>query len=340
MSVPSAIVGGHQAVEVEIVGGEAAGLTGGDLAALHARGPAGLVGPLRDGFRLWLAGSEFSPATQTTYYKRARLYLRWLVEHGQHPDALTDGPARDRAVSEYLAELMAVAPNDSTHNVSLAAIRAFYESIKMGPVLVDPAMVIPGVPKTLTEQQQSVLLDEAAASGPRDYALIALTLDVGPRVSELRRLDIDDADLSSRAGSVRLTAPDGQSRDVPLSQATTWVLMGWRAVRASTLGRQSRERALLVSRSRRARMSETGIEYVVATLGRAAGLEISPSTLRNTVEQRLLLSGCSLAEVAARMGQNYTSMPRVRALRSAMHESRSNVRRSAPPTAQLSFDFP
>jgi site-specific recombinase XerD len=309
----------------------AARLSGRDLATLRSLGPTALPGVLRDEFRLWLAGRDFADSTQLTYYKQARKYLKWLIATDAHPEALTDGPDRDAAVAEYLS-----LARPSTQKVTLAAIQALFEWLDLGPVEVDSEPVGQVVPDTLTDDEQSRVFDAAAGRSARDYALITFFLDVGPTSSELRRLDDDAVELSARAGSVRLTGSDGQSRTVELAKATTWVLMGWRRERRALLGAKSWERAFFVTLSSHRRIrDDESLEYIVASIGEAAGLgrKLKPSALRATVEQRLLMSGVEPAVVAARMGQAYINAPRVRALMGHTH------RKPGRGAGQLSFDI-
>ncbi|WP_280301132.1 tyrosine-type recombinase/integrase [Nocardia abscessus] len=312
-------------------------LSGRDLASLRAQGPTALPGVLRDGFRLWLAGRDFALSTQATYYKQARGYLKWLVETGAHPEALTDGPDRDAAVSEYLS-----LAQPSTQKVAVAAIRVLYEWLDLGPVEVDSEPVVQVVPDTLSGDEQSRVLDAAAARSARDYALITFFLDVGPTSSELRRLDGDAVELSARAGSVRLTEKHGQSRVVELAKATTWVLLGWRRERRALLGAKSQERAFFVTLSSRRRIrDDESLEYIVASIGEAAdlGRRLTPSALRATVEQRLLIAGVEPSVVAARMGQAYINAPRVRALMGETRRGQRGPGRVGSSSGQLSFDI-
>lgn len=317
----------------------AARLSGRDLATLRAGGPAGLTGVLRDGFRLYLAGRSFAESTQETYYKRARGYLLWLVATESHPDALSDGPARDVAVSEYVS-----GQRLSTRNVTLAAVSALYEWLDLGPVQVDWMAPDPVVPATLSEDEQSRVLDAAAARSARDYALITFMLDVGPSTSEVRGLDDAAVSLSARGGSVVLTSADGQARSLVLQQATTWVLLGWRRERRALLGPKSRVRAFFVTLSSHSRIrDDESLGYILAEIGDAAGLgwKLTASSLRATVELRLYRSGLSATDVRARMGQAFHNGPRVRALLggSVSPRRRSGARRPLASEAQLSFDI-
>ncbi|WP_331761005.1 hypothetical protein [Nocardia sp. NBC_01377] len=317
----------------------AARLSGRDLALLRSGGPNALAsGVLRDGFRLYLAGRSFAESTQVTYYKRARGFLMWLVVTQSHPDALSDGPARDAAVSDYL-----VGQRLSTRNVTLAAIVALYEWFDLGPVQVDWTAPDPVVPATLSEDERSRILDAAAARSARDYALITFMLDVGPSTSEVRGLDDEAVSLSARGGSVVLTGSDGQSRTLVLRESTTWVLLGWRRERRALLGRKTRVRAFFVTLSSHGRIrDDESLGYILAEIGDAAGLgwKLTVSALRATVELQLYRRGLSAGEVRARMGQGFHNGPRVRALLGgSATPGRGSSRRIAASDTQLSFDI-
>ncbi|MEU8901319.1 tyrosine-type recombinase/integrase [Nocardia sp. NPDC048505] len=316
---------------------EAVQVTGAELARLHAGGPGALDGALRDGFRLFLAGRGFAPSTQITYYKRARGFLKWLIRTDAHPDALSDSEARDEAVLDYLSTV-----GDATRKVTLAAVRALYEWLELGAVEVDPVTVDRTRSPSLSGEQQSRLLDAAAARSARDYALMVLWLDVGPRPSEIRRLDLGDAELSARGGRVLLTRPDGQQRWAELTQATTWVLLGWRTARATLLLGQRRAKSgpLFITLRRFGRiLSDQSLEGIVAEIGADAGIEaLTPWMLRTTVKARLYTAGASASEVAARMGQTYEDPPQVRALFTGV-DAAPAARRAAAVSGQLSFEF-
>lgn len=316
---------------------EAVRLSGADLARLRVGGPAALEGVMRDPFRLYLAGEGFASATQTTYRKRARGFLKWLILVDTHPEALTDSAARDDAVLEYLSTTTV-----ATRKVTLAAIRALYDWLDLGPVCVDPIAVDRVRPPTLSNDEQSRVLDAAAARSARDYALMVSWLDVGPRPSEMRRLDVDDAELSARGGRLLLTRTDGQQRWVELTQASTWVLLGWRTARSTLLGqRHAKSGPLFVTLTRHGRIqADQSLEYIVGEIGHGAGIDgLNPWMLRATVKARLYADGLSAAEVAVRMGQTYVDSPQVRALFLHPDSPAPTSRRAAAASGQLSFDL-
>ncbi|WP_405137498.1 tyrosine-type recombinase/integrase [Nocardia sp. NBC_01388] len=322
---------------------DATALSGQDLAVLRESGPAGLRGRDRDEFWLWLAGRSFTERTRQEYYKQVRRYRKWLVDTGSHPNAFEDGPARDVAVSAYLAEFPA------THNVTLAALFVFYGYLGLGEVGVDLVDVPQAVPGALTHSEVSRVRAAAAARSARDYALVELGLEVGPSMSELMALNAEDLTLSARASSVRLTSLDGTVRERDLRRPAKRVLEGWlaerRAIldgRGSTRPRDRSERALFISLSTRKRFEdERGLRGVLARIGADADLGralLNPARLRATKETRLIDSGMDPKEVAAWMGVKHVNRARVRALTCGAGALSAEVA-VGPAGQQLSLDL-
>ncbi|MFC7429763.1 site-specific integrase [Nocardia tengchongensis] len=278
------------------------------MADLHEIGFAALADPVTDAFVLHLAGTRLARRTRETYRERVGNFVRWLRASGAHPDALLNAAARDVAVSAYFEHL--VAERDAvarTLNTTLAALDAFYEWQGLGRPAVGRVSTDLHVPRTLDDEQISRFL-AAAAEDARDYALVAVGLDAAPLETELAGLDEDDVELSARGGNLRIG-----DRVVPLEAGTRAVLLAWRAERRKMLGPMSSQRALFVSKRGR-RLAPRSVDFIIRSVGRRAGMEISPGTLRNTAEQRLLVAGWSPSAVAAFLGNTRPDMARVRAL--------------------------
>ncbi|MEV6655440.1 tyrosine-type recombinase/integrase [Nocardia fluminea] len=278
---------------------------------------SGLAAPTLRAFVAALQVSALATKTQLTYAERVHDFLRWL-DASRHPAALTTLAGLDAAAAEYVTGLPSRDVADSTLNVSLAALDALGRWLGLGSVTAPRAIVDQIIPKTLDQRQHSALLSAAAARPLRDYALISIGLDAGPRQSELAALDVDDIELDPAAGRgrARLTSPNKAQRVVPLGAGCVAVLNVLLADRRRTLGTDHRQRALFIGSTRANRLSERSIDRVVREVGRSASppMEISPSTLRNTCEARLLSAGRNLVEVATLMGQQQPNIARVRAL--------------------------
>ncbi|MGW5569784.1 tyrosine-type recombinase/integrase [Nocardia thailandica] len=278
---------------------------------------SGLAGPTLRAFATAIQNSPLASNTQQTYIERVHDFLRCL-DLSAHPSALTTSTGLNRAADAYISVLRSRGVADSTINVSLAALDALGVWLELGPVDAPRASLDQIVPRTLDQRQHSALLSAAAARPLRDYALISLLLDAGPRPSEVTALDIDDVVLDPGAGrgSVRLTSLSGAVRTVPLGGGCVAVLNVLLVERRTALRGGRGGAALFVGSTRPTRLSERSVDRIVREVGRAATptIEISPSTLRNTCEARLLAAGRHPVAVAALMGQQEPDNARVQAL--------------------------
>ena len=106
----------------------------------------------------------------------------------------------------------------STRNQRLAAIKAFFRFVaREHPDLILQAQAIRDIatkatqskpPEYLEENEVQTWLDAIDQSTPlgrRDYAILLLSYNIGPRVSELVELNLDDLRLG-RKGQVKLLA--------------------------------------------------------------------------------------------------------------------------------------
>ncbi|MFD4356820.1 tyrosine-type recombinase/integrase [Nocardia sp. NPDC058518] len=275
-------------------------------------------------FEQSLAASRFADKTIATYIERVGEFLRWLAASA-HSHALTNANSLDSAVADYVGDLRERRAAPSTINVSLAALDQFAEWLSLGDVLAPREVVDQIIPKTLNAAEQRKLLFSAEGRWIRDYAIVVLLLHAGPRESEIQALDREHLDLESASGgSTVLGATGPWRRRFPLGPGACTALRLWRAERTRILGTDA-DGPLFVSRTNaRSRLSIRQIDRIVRTIGAAADLTISPSTLRNTCEQQLLLEGHHPNAVAALMGQQSSNRARVDAL---------------APIPQLEFDF-
>jgi site-specific recombinase XerD len=155
--------------------------------------------------------------------------------------------------------------------------------------------------RALTEDQQGCLLRAAERRGARDHALVALALDTGLREGEIARLDDADVSITARAGHVRVAAGKaGMARQVSLRAQTRSAVTAWREHRGKA-SRGLRDPALFMADDGQ-RLSARSVDRVIREAGRAAGLDISPGTLRHTFATNLLRAGGSPVMVARLFG--------------------------------------
>ncbi|WP_433574102.1 site-specific integrase [Nocardia brasiliensis] len=285
---------------------------------------------LRAGFARHLATRPLAWRSVQTYSERVADYLTWLsTRASDHPDALTDPVARDHAVLAYREHLL----NERgaavrTVNLALPAIDVFYESLELGPASVARVRRPPEARKSLDSNEQRRLLratTERPVRGPdditrraRDRLLIDLPLHYGLSESELTGLDITDLTVTARSGHLLVTGSQGRTRRVTLAPSTRLLAEEWCGHRCQWLG-SVRRRALFVGKSnpsghRFPRLSRRAVDQIIRAIGREAGLEISPSTLRNTAHVRMVQCGFDPAIVAQLMGMMHPQPTHVRTL--------------------------
>ncbi|MBF6340876.1 tyrosine-type recombinase/integrase [Nocardia abscessus] len=255
-----------------------------------------------DRFETYLASrDDLSQRTRETYCERVTDLLRWLETRADRQEALDNPAARDRVALAYHDHLITerrVLP--STVNLARAAINTFYQWRGVGPTTLARIKHPPRTTRTLAADQQSALLRAAAARSHRDHAIIGLLLNNGLSLSEVRLVDVDGLALRAESGHLEVCGLSGTTRTVVLAASTRRLLELWLAERRTMLG-ALRPRALFISERRR-RISSSSIDRIVRSIGREAGLELSPGTLRYTFDTRMLESGIEPWIVAQTMG--------------------------------------
>lgn len=120
----------------------------------------------------------------------------------------------------YRSELMADGRGVATHSQALISVRSFLRwSCAMGGhdirretieyLLPVPKVTVMKPHESLTEKEVGRFLDGARKGGPRDFALILVTLGAGLRVSELVNVDIKDV-LDDPGGGTLLHVRNGK----------------------------------------------------------------------------------------------------------------------------------
>ncbi|WP_327116960.1 tyrosine-type recombinase/integrase [Nocardia sp. NBC_01730] len=271
---------------------------------------------LLERFRQYLDGrADFANNTLETYYERISDMLAWLENTQDHPGALNDPAARDRAVAAYRDHLLEQR-SAATAKLALAAIDTFYRWRGLGPAAVARVKVRPARPRTLDNDEQRDLLRAAADHGPREDAMVRVLLHNGLTVSQVHLLNADFLQLTDNGGHLHVHSLDGQVRTAVLAASTREALRRWLVERRAILRRSGRRRrALFISRDGRdSRLIAPSIDRIIRDLGREAGVteRISPGTLRYTFDTRMLECGVDPALVAAAMGLTRPNATRVR----------------------------
>jgi site-specific recombinase XerD len=222
---------------------------------------------------------------------------------------LTPGDIRQHR--QFLVAIQRASP--ATVNRRLAAIRAFGRwGVSTSKIDKNPSDGIKGVeeqplsPKWLSKKEQAAIIriaekELAAARTPaakilavRNKAILLTGFHVGLRVSEICALEIGDIEINERSGAIRVRfGKGGKARTVPANATVRQVLKEWLAVRPSVSSQ-----SLFIGKRKEA-LTSSGVERVIAELGRLAGVEVTPHRLRHTFCKNLVDANVSLDRVAA-----------------------------------------
>ncbi|WP_322508211.1 tyrosine-type recombinase/integrase, partial [Anaerolinea sp.] len=132
----------------------------------------------------------------------------------------------------------------------------------------------------------------------RDWALVVFLLNTGLRIAEVCALMLEDVQMGERSGWVSVRGgKGGKSRKVPLNAEARKALRMWLDERGETGGLFD--------------LTPSGAYRRLAELGRRAGVEVHPHTLRHTLAKNLVDAGVGLHEVAALLGHSSLNTTRV-----------------------------
>ncbi len=180
----------------------------------------------------------------------------------------------------------------------LACIRALFRFLaETHVILVDPAAGMP-LPKmsrrvtgpTLTPDQMKRLIESAA--GLRDRALLEFLYSTGLRLSEAKRVtlqDLGDGRVMVRGGK------GGKDRVVPVGAGAMACVSRYLPQRKPT------NDALFQTDTGRP-FGSAWLRQVIRKLGQAVGLAVNAHTIRRSLATHLLAAGASPSEVAAILG--------------------------------------
>jgi integrase/recombinase XerD len=182
-----------------------------------------------------------SPATIATYRDTFRLLLNFAADRvHKRPSDLDLGDLDAPLMAAFLDHLERERGNTvRTRNNRLAAIHSFFAYVSRRhpehAASVQRVLAIP--PKRferrlityLNEEEVDALLsacDRSTWTGRRDHAMLALTVQTGLRISELRSLTCADVFLGARA-HVHCVGKGRKERRTPLLPRTVEILRAW-----------------------------------------------------------------------------------------------------------------
>ena len=257
-----------------------------------------------------LARLDRSALTRRHYLADLRHFAAWIEEAYGEPFSFPLITSRDIAgYKNHLQSGRGLKPQ--TVNRKLAALSSFFRwALQHRLVSDDPTVLIKGVkeartaPKALERTDLNRLLRKAgeprtADTGKRpwrDVAIVAVLLHTGLRVGELCALRLSDLSLSERKGTITVRSGKGRKyREVPLNADVRKALNDY-------LERRKEESEFFFQSQKGGALTPSAVWRVVKSIGKAAGVELSPHTLRHTFGTNLVRAGTDLVSVATLLG--------------------------------------
>jgi len=259
-------------------------------------------------FEAHLQQSELARNTVAGYLRDLRCFSRWLAERaGQEvfPDGFSSSDVE--AYKQYLSDTLGRSP--ASINRYLQSVRKFGRfAVMAGLWDSNPAQGVrllegSGVAalRALTESAIEQLLKTAeerrSRNAVRDYAMLQLLLQTGVRPSEMVDLRLADLDLDEEGGTMTVCAQGKRlGRRIPLNRATR------RALDAHLAQPRPAEASHLFLTREGRPLSIRSVQQVVASLGKAAGLDVSARVLRDTYARSLWQDTRDLHLLTERLG--------------------------------------
>lgn len=249
---------------------------------------------LRNLTAAWLLGYG-SANTRAAYLRDLTAWTTWAEDHGVDPLA-----AGRPHLDAWARVLESEGLRPTTVARRLAAVSSFYRyAVSMGVLAGNPAADVRrphtsegyvDLTPALDRSEVSALL--AAATAPRDRALVLLLAVQALRVSEALSLDIDRAEIVRGHTTYLVTGKGGRQDRIPVPPVVMEALSALAASEGRTSG------PVFVGENGE-RLSRHGVARALTRLGKAAGISrsVRPHMLRATSITLALDAGVSLRDV-------------------------------------------
>ena len=207
----------------------------------------------------------------------------------------------------------------ATVNLKLAGLRQFLRFClvtgltqlskdAIGFVLKSPKSEVQKPYEVLNESERAALLNVAQDSNPREYALVALGLGCGLRVSELVKVRLSDFS-QDEDGHWWLLVKMGKGRKdriIPVAPSVMETITAWIASSGRDLTSKADRDTFLFCTRQSPRMTPQRAWQLVKALTQRAGIEkpISPHSLRHTMAIETLRAGASPVAVQRMLGHS------------------------------------
>jgi len=261
----------------------------------------------------WLAVERGRAANTLAAYRRdLTAYEAWLRLRSLKLDEVTES-----VVQEYVGALRAAGRRPASVARALVAVRSLHRfRVDEGNATEDPTgdvggpRVPQGLPKALTEDEVSGLIEAVTGSEPRDRrdrALLEVLYGTGMRISEAVGLSLGD--LSLDEGVLRAFGKGSRERVVPVGRLATAALVEWLGpggrpdMAPERWARRGDAEAVFLN-SRGGRLSRQGGWGIVRRYGDRVGLgdRLTPHVLRHSCATHMLDRGADIRVVQDLLG--------------------------------------
>jgi integrase/recombinase XerD len=272
-------------------------------------------------FLNWLAAARGrSDNTLKAYRRDLRGYGVWLSALGT---SLAD--VREADITAFIGHLRAQGKAPSSVARMTVAVRSLHrflcleDNADLDPgAAVETPRVPASLPKALTEEEVTTLIESVSGSEPadlRDRAMLEVLYGTGVRISELVGLSLADVDLD--AALLRAFGKGEKERIVPLGRLARQALADWYdrgrpRMEPKRWARRDDEGAVFLN-TRGRRLSRAGAWLAVKKHGERVGLgeRLSPHVLRHSCATHLLEHGADIRAVQELLGHASISTTQV-----------------------------
>lgn len=252
--------------------------------------------------------------TVPAYLADVRVFLAWLDERGID---LTD--VRTADLLAYQTDLFAARKKDgrpystSIQTNRITAVKSFFRFLyRRGFMLHDPAAAVEyprselRLPRSILTKQEARKLVEApdtkSPAGLRDRAILETFYATGIRVSELKKLTLQDVDTEERVLRV-VRGKGGKDRNVPLTRAAASAIEAYLLVARPKL-RGARHAVNLFLAPRGGLLHASTANDIVHAWAKKAGIKrtVTCHTFRHSVATHLLKGGADIRHIQVLLG--------------------------------------
>ena len=241
--------------------------------------------------------------TVNAYAADLKKYLQFLKNNSR--DAQT---ARKEDIIDFLEFLRSGTCAIPTVCRHISSIKAFYKFLLIeNRIPDDPTenLQMPRkwerVPKALTVADVKSLLEAKfnARTPLRDASMLELLYSSGLRVSELVNIKLDD--IHAEAGFIRVIGKGSKERVVPVNGRALERIKRFIAEERPAILKKRQSPYLFITRTGRP-MTRQRFWQMLKAVGKQAGIELSPHTIRHCFATHLLEGGADLRSVQKMLG--------------------------------------